>query len=122
MPTLPHTAVGLLAQQNPAQATRDILLWAGVGFVLILVLGLLVLLALRLMNRPPAQGPPLGFSLAELKQMHTRGQLTDEEFARARAAILSRTRADIQEPEPAAGGGDAAEKPPSGPDNPNLRS
>jgi hypothetical protein len=41
------------------------------------------------------------FTLADLRQLHREGQLNDEEFERARAAIIAQTRAALARDEPA---------------------
>lgn len=43
----------------------------------------------------PTVTPDTAFTLADLRRLHREGQLSDEEFERARAAIIAQTRAAL---------------------------
>ncbi|MFO0828507.1 MAG: SHOCT domain-containing protein [Phycisphaerales bacterium] len=59
--------------------------------LVVVVVGWFVIVFVRRMLRG---GPPqsAGFTLEELRQMHRRGELDDEEFARAKASVVGRAR------------------------------
>jgi len=78
--------VALVAQQG--QSVTPLIIWIG-AFVVLLVIGAVVLTAVRrrlLGERERDAGA--GLSLHDLREMHARGDLSDEEFARAKAAVL----------------------------------
>jgi len=56
------------------------------------IVGGVVLLRLRRGIREDSSDPTVGFTLHELRGMHARGELTDEEFARARDALVDGVR------------------------------
>ncbi len=92
-------ALPLLAQA-PSEATAAppagrILLWLAAIAALAAALGFAALVIRR---RSLAPGPPaIGFTLADLRDMHREGQLSDEEFEAAKAKILGETRAGLAE-------------------------
>jgi hypothetical protein len=71
-------------------------------------------------------GPGLPFTLHDLRQLHDDGQLTDEEFERARSRIVSMSKAQLNKPTPAAPperreiARDAAPEPPRGDSGGNI--
>ena len=74
-------------------------LWLIAGVVL---LGLAVVVIRRLVRRaePPAPEP---FTLDQLRALHELGQLSDEEYERARGKLVARMRGRLdQPPSPAA--------------------
>ncbi|MBL9148610.1 MAG: SHOCT domain-containing protein [Phycisphaerae bacterium] len=84
--------------------------------VVVVLLGAIVIYWVRrYMRGEPTKAD--GFSLEELRQMHRRGEMNDEEFARAKSAILGRAR-DANRTERETGGweesGRRGDSPPSG--------
>ena len=73
--------------------------------VLVVVAGVLLLLGLwlkrRVVGSPEPEAPISmgGFGMAELREMHRRGELSDEEFERAKEKLVARmkARADAKE-------------------------
>ena len=61
--------------------------------VVIVITGLLVR---RKMMHGDASGNGEAFSLHDLRELHRRGDLSDEQFQRARAALLARSRARLE--------------------------
>jgi hypothetical protein len=60
------------------------------GLLVLLILGFIAVSKLRQMigRKEEATTPTLGFTLADLRQMHRAGNLTDEEFARAKEKVV----------------------------------
>lgn len=78
-----------LAQQ--AQSYTPLLVWAG-ALIVLLIVGAIVLTAVRrrLLGERDGGGG-LGLTLHDLREMHARGDLSDDEFARAKASLLGRS-------------------------------
>ncbi len=81
-----------LATDVQADAILPRILPALIALFVLIVVGTFVLTALRRSLRPKETDPAEGFTLHGLRRMHARGDLTDEEFARAKAAVIERTR------------------------------
>lgn len=80
-----------LAQANPSADTTSVILWSMV-LLAFLVMGFVLVMRLqRRMQRVDDEAPasPLGFTLSDLRQLHQSGQMTDEEFERARGKLLA---------------------------------
>lgn len=95
----------------------DLVFWLGV-----VIFGILAAAAILYWIKRAALGrdprPQEGLSAEEVRQLHQRGLLSDEEFRRARRAALglpgepaAEQQDDSGEPPPAATGGDEAEEP-----------
>lgn len=75
-----------------SRALPELLPWLG-GLVLATVVGGVILMRLRRGVRDGESGASgLGFTLHDLREMHARGELSDEEFQRARSAMVDRVR------------------------------
>jgi hypothetical protein len=93
--------MALLAQSDSSFA--DIFFWA--LLLLVLVLGLFVaVVVLRKKMSPDEDFHGVGFTLSDLRQMHKKGQMSDEEFERAKIALLGSMKnmpakpADVMQP------------------------
>jgi hypothetical protein len=72
------------------QALRSAAPWLVLLAVVLLLAVVAVVVVRKWMGREPtASGAP--FSLAQLRELHKQGQLTQEEFERAKAVIIGRT-------------------------------
>ncbi len=83
-----------------AGASVQIMMWIGVILLAAVFLGVVgYILRRRLLSEDddPAAAEP--FTLSDLRRLHREGQLSDEEFERARAAIIARTRAHLHKAE-----------------------
>ena len=93
--TDPAPLLPLLAQ-NAAVAGR-VVFWCG---VLLLLAGVMVLVAFwlrrRIMSEDDSEPLPMGFSLSDLKTLHAKGELTDEEFEHAKRRMVAGTRARLE--------------------------
>jgi hypothetical protein len=75
----------VLAQSD--SSSTDIFIWS--LLLLVLVIGLFVAVAvLRKKMSPDEDFHGTGFTLSDLRQMHKKGQMSDEEFERAKLALL----------------------------------
>lgn len=89
----------LIAQTTPATKADAL----GILLSLIVIVGVAVIVAVigfifwRRFTREedPALTRNTAFTLADLRQLHRDGQLSDAEFERARAAIIAQTRAAL---------------------------
>ena len=83
---------------GPASGTgfSDVAIWLAVLGLLVIVGGVVLLHLRRRMGRDES-APPTGFTLHDLREMHARGELTDEEFQRARTALLAGVRRSADE-------------------------
>ncbi len=86
--------VRLWAQFSPRQAKSEVLFWCAVALVIVVGVGLIGRWVVRRLRQPyePYAGPVSGFDPVDLQNLHQQGHLTDEEYSRARAAVLARHR------------------------------
>jgi hypothetical protein len=73
--------------------TGSVLLWAFV-LILLIVLGFLGAMSLRkwLAKEEDEPDNPMGFTLGDLRAMHTKGQITTEEFEKAKVLMIAGTK------------------------------
>ena len=79
----------MLAQST---GTGSVLVWS-LALIFFLVLGFVAVSYVRKWvkdDAEPDKGP--GFTLGDLRRMHAKGQMTDEEFERARAQMIAATQ------------------------------
>ena len=84
--------IQVIAQQR----SESILPVFGWSFVLIclLVVGFFAISKLRQwLKEDDTPAPGIGFTLSDLRQLHKQGQMTDEEFERAKAKIIGGAKA-----------------------------
>ncbi len=67
----------------------EVMPWLLLLMGLVIVGGVIIMLARRLLNDSSSSTQP-GFTLHELRTLHTKGELTDEQFERAREAMIAR--------------------------------
>ena len=77
-----------------ANAPLSIVIWSFV-LMAVVVAGYVAVMWVRRVMRPPDEPAVPGFSLDELRQMHREGQLTDEEFERARKSMAAGLRDQV---------------------------
>jgi hypothetical protein len=82
-----------LAQAATRQNMMQLLVWLGLFALILAVLGV----ALTVIRKIYAQGgqsqAPTSFALHDLRQMHAAGELTDEQFERAKHRVIGMSRA-----------------------------
>ena len=81
-------AVGILAAEYDAS---DVVLWSLLLIGLIVAGWLTVWQVRRRLQRDDTLGNA-GFTLSDLRQLHKSGQMTDEEFDRAKARVVEAAR------------------------------
>ncbi|MBL0926132.1 MAG: SHOCT domain-containing protein [Phycisphaerales bacterium] len=97
---MPESAVllGLVAQQAASARRPDVgpvLLWLAVLLGLVLAAGLAVLyLRTRLLGKDAGPGAG-GLTLGELRKLRDAGRITEEEFGRARDAVIGGASAGV---------------------------
>ena len=121
-------APAVLSQGLDAAAAREaaqgqILFWAAVlvGAAVLLGAAFYVIRKWMLAGEDPDESMSMGFTLADLRQMHHDGQLSDEEFEYAKRKMTARMRADLEpasESEPAEEPADLGDITELGGDNP----
>jgi uncharacterized membrane protein len=71
-----------------ANDTKAIFVWSLVLLAVVIVgFGLVVWVKRRL--KEPDEGPAIGFTLADLRELHRTGKISDEEFERARGKMAA---------------------------------
>jgi hypothetical protein len=68
---------------------RGILWWAVGIIILMIVIAAPVILWMRRRLAPGEESRGPGFTLADLREMHKKGQMSDEEFERAKSKLLA---------------------------------
>lgn len=79
------------AAAAPQSGSRfgGVLPWIGVLLLLVCAGAVAIHLARRMARK---DAPPEGFTLEDLRRLHGSGQLSDEEFEKARAAVIERAK------------------------------
>lgn len=85
-------AVIATQRMDQAEAVRQILIGSGVLIVAVLVGFAILYWVRRRLTGDASQAGDHGFTLHDLRTLHERGDLTDDEFNRAREAMISRVR------------------------------
>jgi putative copper export protein len=80
------------AEAETTAAVSDILLYAAALLAGVLALGLLVWYYRRRMHQTQETAQP--WTLHDLRQLHAAGQISDEEFDRLKAQVVSGIRSD----------------------------
>ena len=76
---------GVLAKTSPA----EVIAWSA-ALLILLVIGMAAATKLkRRIKEDDEPAPALGFTLSDLRQMHRAGQLTDDEFNKAKEKIVA---------------------------------
>ncbi len=75
----------ILAQ--PEQDYSRIFIWS-LALLGVLALGLVVVSKVKRRLQEPDQPVSMGFTLSDLRQLHKSGQMSDEEFERAKAKVV----------------------------------
>jgi hypothetical protein len=97
-----HHGMNLLlaSEQDPERLFADMIPWLGIMCVVVLVLGTIALW-LRSRSRNLKTDSTDGYTLGDLRRMHASGELTDEEFTKAREVMISSLRGpDSSDPGP----------------------
>ena len=88
----------------PLAQTASVLGWSAVLIVLIVGAFLAVMWIRRWIQEDDVPTAKIGFSLTDLRELHRRGEMSDEEFERARAKMTAQAKAATAHmPDPAGG-------------------
>jgi hypothetical protein len=89
--------VPLLAQQpaRSGDATSQVVLWAGIFLVLLIVGAVVVLLMRRTLFSKEDPSQATGGLMESMRKLRNEGLMTEEEFQAARRAMTNRTRAEL---------------------------
>ena len=82
---MPATALILAAA--PEQDYTRIIVWS-LALIGALAVGLVVVSKVKRRLQEPDQPVSMGFTLSDLRQLHKSGQMSDEEFERAKAKVV----------------------------------
>jgi ABC-type iron transport system FetAB permease component len=94
-----HALLPSLPLAQSQRGMGSVFFWLLVLIGLVIVAAVLVLY-LRKWYSSPDVTPSAGFTLGDIRQLHREGQMTDEEFEKAKALILGQTRRQLHEPDP----------------------
>jgi len=87
---------GALAAASPDRLLPELLPWLLVLLGVVAASAIVIYLVRRSLGTED-DVPDDGFTLHGLRQMHARGDLTDDEFERAKTALVDRTRGTTSE-------------------------
>jgi hypothetical protein len=90
MPSAP-----LAAQEN---ALSSVFVWSLVLVALVIGAFWLVSVLKRRLKASDHEPASVGFTLSDLREMHRAGQLSDEEFERARTKMAASLKKDLKQP------------------------
>ena len=76
-----------------ASGTGGVFLWSFILILLIVISAAAVMRLRRWLKEDDVPTGGIGFTLSDLRQLHQQGQMTDEEFERARAKMVDAGRA-----------------------------
>ncbi|XAL99919.1 SHOCT domain-containing protein [Phycisphaeraceae bacterium D3-23] len=80
----------LLLAQTPQEAAKGIYFWLGMIVVAAVVLTVAALILRKLLLGGADEPVNLGFTLADLRDLHAKGELTDEQFDQAKRQMIAR--------------------------------
>jgi len=89
---IPSLAANTSMQSDGDQLFLDILPWLGLVLLLVILLVGTIFIGRR-MVRHEQQSDDQPFTLQSLRELHAAGQLSDEEFAKARDVMIGRVKA-----------------------------
>src|SRR5438045_4416321 len=85
-----RTVTGSLAELTTHDVTR-LVVWSGV-LVGVLIVGMVIVAKVKRRLQQPDEPISAGFTLSDLRQLHKSGQMTDEEFERAKEKVVEAAR------------------------------
>jgi len=80
-----------------ANDSKSIFVWSLI-LVAVVVFGFVLVLWIKRRLRPQEEQPAIGFSLADLRELHRSGKISDEEFERARGKMVASLRRGEEKP------------------------
>ena len=90
-----YDPLSMLAAAPPQFPTQRVLMWSAVMIGFLMVAWAVIGFIRRRHQASSLADHAPGFGLADLRALHEEGKLSDEEFERARGAIIARTKAAL---------------------------
>jgi uncharacterized membrane protein len=90
-----HTLILSAAGRDPGRAFGEMLPWLLLLVGVVIVGGVLIYYVRKWMAGDSTT-PAEGFTLQDLRDLHARGELTDEEYQNARTAMIGRVKSTAQ--------------------------
>ncbi len=87
-------AAGTNGTDNPSNDYLWIFVWS-IALVAMVALLYLAIIRLRRWMSGPEDLTPEGFTLSDLRKLHDKGQLTDQEYERAKSQLVQQSQAAI---------------------------
>lgn len=85
-------SITLFLAAAPPQSMTQVWVWSGI-LVAVLLVGFVVIVLVRRMISESGMDQKEIFSLSDLRKLHAAGEMTDEEFEAAKAAVIGALRA-----------------------------
>ncbi|QDU33851.1 hypothetical protein KS4_19100 [Poriferisphaera corsica] len=89
--------ISILSQNIPAKSV-DVLQMIGIIVGLAIFLGIVAAIIKKLVYRS-TETSNVGYTLSDLRDLHKKGELSDDEFAAAKALIIAQGKAALHTPE-----------------------
>ena len=99
------------ATSNSSKAFSSVVFWS-VGLIGLVILMAVLIMWVRRQMSPKDDPQPQGFTLADLRELHRKGQMSDAEFERAKGLLVQSLKATGSRPENTAGPGEHRPPPP----------
>lgn len=90
MALLPDLLMATTSGDEVAQV-REIVPWAGL-LVVLTVVGFIIIMMIRRTTQSDLDGSSSAFTLQDLRRLHKSGEMTDDEFERAKEAVIGHLR------------------------------
>ena len=98
---MPSFATTLGAEATADKSLLSILPWLALLFVLILIGGVAILIVRNKLRTSNESAPEdTGFTLADLRKLRDRGELTAEEYETARVKMIAKVKGNLGKPAP----------------------
>ena len=88
--------IATVAGRDPGRAFGEMLPWL-IVLVAVVIVGGVLIYYIRKWMAGDSPTPAEGFTLQDLRDLHSRGELTDEEYQNARAAMIGRVKQSGQQ-------------------------
>ncbi|QQE11877.1 SHOCT domain-containing protein [Planctomycetota bacterium] len=93
-----HAYIPQLAQGNrlTTQQSIEVFKWIGIIIVAAIILGIIAAFIRKMYYRDNSSGG-VGYTLGDLRELHKKGELSDEEFNAAKSLIIAQGKAALQD-------------------------
>ena len=96
--TSPLTFIPQLAQNNrlTTQQSIEVFKWLGIIIVAAILLAIIAAIIRKMYYRDTSSGG-IGYTLGDLRELHRKGELSDEEFNAAKSLIIAQGKAALND-------------------------